>query len=95
MTVSQQLRSLAFLCLLTILAGVQPVWAWKVTTHQAVAVKAAQDLPDGDLKVTLLANERYLRAGSMGPDIFYLPPFMAYIPPTPISRTTARRIGWP
>lgn len=36
------------------------------------------DLPDGDLKTLLLANERYLRAGSMGPDIFYLPPFMAY-----------------
>lgn len=71
-----QLRSFGFLCLLTFLAG--PAWAWKVTTHQAVAVRAAQDLPDGDLKTVLLGNERYLRAGSMGPDIFYLPPYMAY-----------------
>jgi hypothetical protein len=42
------------------------------------AVRAAQALPDGDLKTVLLANERYLRAGSMGPDIFYLPPFQPY-----------------
>jgi hypothetical protein len=70
-----QVRSFGFLCLMTFLAG--PAWAWKVTTHQSVAVKAARDLPDGDLKTVLLGNERYLRAGSMGPDIFYLPPFMA------------------
>jgi hypothetical protein len=78
MTLPQQLRTLGLLCLLAILPTAPPAWAWKVTTHQAVVVKAAQDLPDGDLKTILLANERYLRAGSMGPDIFYLPPFMAY-----------------
>ena len=42
-------------------------WAWKPTTHQVVAVRGATLLdPSNPLRATLLSNERYLRAGSMG-----------------------------
>ena len=47
-------------------------WAYKVTTHQVVAVRGAERLPEGDLKSLLLGNEQYLRAGTMGPDLFLL-----------------------
>jgi hypothetical protein len=55
------------------LAVADRAWAYKVTTHQVVAVRGAERLPDGALKSTLLNNEVYLRSGAMGPDLFLLP----------------------
>ncbi|MCI0410164.1 MAG: zinc dependent phospholipase C family protein, partial [Acidobacteria bacterium] len=65
-------------CLGGALAFVDDAWAYKVTTHQVVAVRSAERLPDGDLKSILLGNELYLRSGAMGPDLFLLPGGSSY-----------------
>ena len=59
--------------LVTLLAFLPSLcWAWKPTTHQIEAVRGAELLdPSNPLRETLLSNERYLRAGSMGPDLWY------------------------
>lgn len=67
----------------TVAILVFPAWnaaAWKPTTHQEAAVAAAVSLdPSNPLRPELLANERYVRAGAIGPDLWYgAPVFMRY-----------------
>ncbi len=55
-----------------LLAGAPIALAWKPTTHQQAAVEGAAGLPSTNhLRGELLNNERYLRGGAMGPDLWY------------------------
>ena len=71
-------RLLVALALLLPWACPADVSAWSVTTHQIVAQQSAAQLPPGDLRDLLLQNQDYLRAGSLGPDLFYMPPMSGH-----------------
>jgi len=72
-------RSLVTLALLLLWAWpADDLWAWSVTTHQIVAQRSIAQLPPGDLRDLLLQNEDYLQAGSLGPDLFYMPPMSGH-----------------
>ncbi len=63
---------------LILIGGASEVKAYKVTTHMVAAQKAAELLPDSPLKTTLLGNMQYLRAGAVGPDVFYASVYLAH-----------------
>src|SRR5262245_2432375 len=67
--------SIVFASVLGVLLVPTRAAAWKVTTHMIIAERSAAALEDAALRHTLVSNIDYLRAGSIGPDVFYAPHF--------------------
>src|SRR5262245_14675600 len=67
------------LCSAVIFANPVTCEAWKVTTHMAVA-EMAYARSDDTVRTRFAPHLRYLRAGAMGPDLFYFPPTVVNVP---------------
>lgn len=95
----------AFVISLAALVGAPSVLAWKPTTHQYAVDRSIDQMPDSWRKATLRENIRYVRAGSMGPDLWYpvLSSFARYWRNSPTARQPrtglpggdSATLGWP